>query len=120
MSKSDEDDGEACESGDEVESYQREATKDSELSTTNAQDSTKNFIMSMDFNEPAIAIGGYCRLDPASLNQTRHLSQNRGAKSTKRRRKIISDDLLNSTTTSASISSQNAIKLSKRSLSNKR
>ena len=114
MSKSDEDDGEACESGDEVESYQREATKDSELSTTNAQDSTKNFIMSMDFNEPAIAIGGYCRLDPASLNQTRH---NRGAKSTKRRRKIISDDLLNSTT---SISSQNAIKLSKRSLSNKR
>jgi hypothetical protein len=77
----------------------------------------------MDFNEPAIAIGGYCRLDPASLNQTRHLSQNRGAKSTKRRRKIISDDsgnLLNSTTTSASISSQNAIKLSKRSLSNKR
>ena len=117
MSKSDEDDGEACESGDEVESYQREATKDSELSTTNAQDSTKNFIMSMDFNEPAIAIGGYCRLDPASLNQTRH---NRGAKSTKRRRKIISDDLLNSTTTSASISSQNAIKLSKRSLSNKR
>jgi hypothetical protein len=68
--------------------------------------------MSMDFNEPAIAIGGYCRLDPSSLNQTRHLSQNRGAKSTKRRRKIISDDsgnLLNSTTTSASISTQNAI-----------
>jgi hypothetical protein len=68
MSKSEEDDGEICDSGDEIDIIRRDPAKDSDASTSNAHDSTKNFIMSIDFNEPAIAIGGYCKVDPAILS----------------------------------------------------
>ena len=53
-------------------------------STTTAG-GNQNYIMSLDFHEPAIAIGSYCRVE----QPPRQGSQQRGGKSVKKRRKIV-------------------------------
>lgn len=64
--------------------------------------------MSVEFHEPAIAIGGYVRVNPAVMAK-----QGRGAKSVKRRRKLLLESFdeqpvpaaMLSTTTTSSFSS---------------
>jgi hypothetical protein len=122
MSKSDEDDVDACDSGEELETTKllRPTNKhppQPDTSTSQPDTSHQNFIMSLDFQEPAIAIGSYCRVDPTTLLRHNPSQVRAGAKSTKRRRKP--EEHLNSTT--ASIQSSSTIsKNNKRSLSSKR
>jgi hypothetical protein len=96
----------------------------------------KNFVMSLDFHQPAIAIGGHCRISESNklVQITRYpYTNNRAANSTKRRRKILLDSqqfdmqlsghsngqLLMSTTTTSNSTVSNVSK-AKRSISTKR
>jgi hypothetical protein len=74
MDNSDEDEGDPCDSGEDLDTVSdnqigQRAIKTSDTINTQATGNSssfggnQNFIMSLDFNEPAIAIGSYCRVD---------------------------------------------------------